>query len=168
MLLSTELNRHLGKLGVPGQHWKGIYERPGMVLLNYAIIVSTVFKIFGDQRLEHKPFDEQNYPVPRLRFIISTHRIAAHLEFKTVNKKMNFDLDKNGIPIHVQAAFKIVESGFEIITGKANEVQSASDARGELGTEQINTLIKHWNSKMIDKLSKYSHIKLFKMKFLNK
>ncbi|MEM1119010.1 MAG: hypothetical protein AAGJ18_01090, partial [Bacteroidota bacterium] len=160
MLLTTELSRCLGRLGIPGEHWKWSYERPGVILLNFSFIVSTVFKIFGDTRLDYKPFSEQMYPVPRLRFIISKLRIADNSEFKEINKIGKFNTDENGVPIHVKLAFNTIEDAFKKITGKDNNEISANDARGNLGKKQLNILRNHWNNELMGKLKPFSHIKL--------
>ncbi|MCB0652492.1 MAG: hypothetical protein KDC85_14545, partial [Saprospiraceae bacterium] len=97
MLLTTELSRCTGKLGIPGEHWKWSYERPGVILLNFSLIVSTVFKLFGDRRPEYKEFEDQLYPVARLRFIISKLHMANNSEFKEIYKRHKYDLDKNGV-----------------------------------------------------------------------
>jgi len=168
MLLSTELNRCMGKLGIPGDHWKNVYKNPGMVLLNYSTIVSTVFKIFGDLRLDYIPFEEQTYPVPRIRKLISSLRIANHPDFKSINSKMKYDVDSDGVPIHVEMAFRSVEQGFKLVTGKDQDEKSANLAKGKEGRRQINILRKHWNDIVIEKLRTHSHIKLNKIKLLNK
>ncbi len=166
MLLTTELNRCLGRTGIPGEHWKWSYERPGVILLNFSFVVSTVFKIFGDTRLDYKPFEEQLYPVPRLRFIISKLRIADNPEFNKINEKGWVDIDENGVPIHVKLAFDTIEEAFKKITGKDNDKVSAKDARGDMGKKQLNVLRTHWNNELIRKLKPFSHIKLEPMKIL--
>ena len=166
MLLTTELSRCLGKLGIPNENWKWSYERPGVILLNFSLIVSTVFKIFGDRRLEYELFEDQLYPVARLRFVISELRIADNPEFKEINKNINFDLDKNGVPINVRLAFDIIENAFKKITGKENDDISATEARGILGQKQLNTLRTHWNEELIEKLKPFSHIRLEPMKLI--
>lgn len=162
MLLSSEINRCTGKLPLRGKEWEDLYSRPGFILLIFSIVISTLFRIFGDKRLNESTFELEPYPKPRLRFVIAMLQIASDPDFLKLNKETKYDLDKNGVPITISAGFKLVEDAFQHITGKESSGLSIKDAWGELGFSQINKLINFWNSGFFKDLEKHSYIQLFK------
>jgi len=167
ILLSSEINRITGRSPLPGKEWTDFYNRPGMVLMQFAFVVSTIFKLFGDNRLDNNTFKLESYPKPRLRCFISMLAIKSNLDFIELNKKTNYDLDKFGIPISISAAFNLIESAFENITGKKSSSQSIDDAWGELGMNQINLLVEYWNTNLLNELKEISYLKIFEKETIN-
>jgi len=157
ILLTSELNICLGKAPLPGNEWLDIYKNPGIVLMQFSFVISTIFKIFGDQRLNNSTFETDAYPKPRLRLVISMLEIKSNPEFLLINERANFNLDENEIPITIEAGFKIIEAAFERITGKKSNTLSIDDARGQLGFNQINKMVDFWNSDLKNTLQKYAH-----------
>lgn len=160
ILLSSEMRRVIGKLPIQGKEWKETYNRPGIVITYFTFAIATIFRIYGDQRLDNSKFENETYPQPRLRYVISMLQIAIDPDFLKLNEKMKFDLDKNGVPITVAAGFNIIEDAFNYITGKKPSTLSIIDAWGAIGFTQLNTLIDYWNFEIKEKLEKYSYIKL--------
>ncbi len=158
-LLSSEIGKVIGKFPIHPQ-WTELYSMPGMVLLHFSFVISTLFRTFGDQRLDNNAFESDTYPQPRLRFVISMLRIAHLPAFIELNQKMNFDLDENDVPITVAAGFKIVEEAFSKIMGFESSTVSVEDAWGEIGFNQIDKLRKFWNDELMGKLQKYSYVEL--------
>jgi len=159
MLLSSEIRRCFGENPLPSKEAKDFYSRPGMVLMQFSIVLATIFRIFGDQRLNTVSFETDTYPKPRLRFVISKLIIAQEEDFLRLNSKMNFDLDEFGVPIIVGPSFNLIEEAFETITGIQRNSTSSSEARSDVGISQINSVIRYWNNNLIDSLKRFSYIK---------
>lgn len=160
ILLSSELNRVVGKNQLPGKEWADFYRRPGMVLTLFTFVVSTIYKLFDDNRLDEPTFRLASYPSLRLRCFISLLAIKSNLVLKEINKNTIFELDKFGIPISISAAFSFIETSFEIITGKKSLTQSIDDAWGDREMDQINQLVDYWNTYLINELSNVSYVKI--------
>ena len=162
MLLSSELNRVFGKLPIPGPEWKDIYQRPGIVLMQFGFAIATVFRIYGDQRLDQLNFENELYRKPRLRFVISMLEFSKHPDFLKLNETMKFDLTDKGIPINIYPTFDMIEEAFNVITGKEGSKVSISEAWGEIGIKQINTLIEFWNTELLKELENHAYLFLSK------
>lgn len=162
MLLSSEIGKVLGVFPKPPN--KEFYKKPGMVLLQYSFVFSTLFRTFGDQRLDDELFVQDTYPKPRLRFVIAMLKISELQAFKDLQKVMNFDLDKNGIPITIGLGFQTIEEAFNRVMDKEALNESIEDAWGKKGENQINKLVEFWNEELLEKLQKYSYTKLEKYK----
>lgn len=157
MLLSSELNRVFGKLPIPGPEWKEIYQMPGIVLMYFGFAIATVYRIYGDQRIDQSNFENEIYPKPRLRFVISMLELSKHPDFLKLNETMKFDLTEKGIPININPTFNMIEEAFNVITGKEGSKVSISEAWGEIGIKQINTLIEFWNTELLKELENHSY-----------
>ncbi len=160
ILLSSELDRCRGRNKLPATYLKWLYERPGMVLMQYAHISSILFRLFGDNRLSDKSFEYSSYPSPRLRSVISLLRTRRIAQFKTISEQMKFDLDEFGLPIVMQAGFKTMEEIYLSISGKDRADESIDDAWGTVGQDQLNSLINYWNSSLKERLKPFSHVNL--------
>lgn len=163
MLLKNELNRVFGILPIPGPEWKEIYMMPGIVIMQFTFAIATVFRIYGDQRLDESGFGNEIYPKPRLRFVISMLELAKNKNFLNLNDKMKFDLNEKGVPKIVLPAFDMIEEAFNSITGKNSNKLSIEDAWGTIGIQQINTLFEFWNRHLSHILQAYSNITLFQL-----
>jgi hypothetical protein len=158
-LLGSELMKVLNKRPRP-EKLENLYKSPGMILLQFSICSSIIFKIFGDQRLSNIGFIKERYPRPRLRNAITLLAVGENYIFKQLQEKMKFDLDSFNIPISAKAGFDSVEKDFERITGKKSNEESIKDAWGKIGIDQINVLRNEWNTNLRDKLQNYAFIKL--------
>jgi hypothetical protein len=167
ILLSSELDRCIGLNRLPAKYLKWLYDRPGMVLMQHAHVSSILFRLFGDDRLSDKSFIQSPYPSPRLRSVISLLRTRRIAQFKTINEQMKFDLDEFGLPIVMQAGFKTMEEIYLSITGKDRTDESIDDAWGTIGQNQLNILVKYWNTTLKNELQPFAHIKLFDYQLFN-
>ena len=160
ILLSSELDRSLGRNKMPAEYLRWLYERPGMVLMQHAYISSILFRLFGDDRLTNNSFMRSKYPAPRLRSVISLLRTSRIDQFITINEDINFDFDDFGLPIVMQAGYKTMEEIYLSITGEERSDESIDDAWGTIGQSQLNILIKYWNSTLKDDLQSFAHVTL--------
>jgi hypothetical protein len=68
--LGSDWGKVAGTFPRPGPQWDYIYDRPGIVSLQWSWAVSSLFRLFGEARLTGGDVTLEFYPRPRLRSVM--------------------------------------------------------------------------------------------------
>ena len=156
--LENEWGRVTGKYPRRSPEWEWIYDRPGVVSLQWSWAVSTLFRLMGDARLVGGEITQEIYPRPRLRTVM-VQQAAGQVERPEglQDHSALVGEDFYNIPPAIKAASLDVEGIFSRLTGKPESPEGLDDAWGAVGRSQICRLQEHWQTKLRDELLEFAY-----------
>lgn len=160
--LASEWGRVTGIYPRRGPEWEWIYDRPGVVSLQWSWAVSTLFRLMGDARLSNAGAVQGSHPPSRLRAVMvqkATGQVERPEGLQTHSALAGDDFQK--IPAAIKAASLDIESIFSRLTGRPESPESLDEAWGDIGERHIRTLQKHWQTKLRRELLDFAYQPLF-------
>ncbi len=156
--LGSEWGKVVGHFPRPGPEWDHVYDRPGMVSLQWSWAVSSLFRLFGEARLTGGDVTLEPYPRPRLRSVM-VQRAAGRVP-RPQGLEGHPSLVGDGphnIPPTVPAAQRDVEAMFLRLTGGAGASEGLDDAWGAVGGAQARRLQNYWRTKLGGELLAFAY-----------
>ena len=155
--LTSEWGKVAGIFPRPGPEWDWIYDRPGIVSLQWSWAVSSLFRLFGESRLTGGDVTLKPYPHPRLRSVMAQQaagRIPRPQGLET-NSPLVGDGPHN-IPPTIRVAQRDVEGIFSRLAGRAEVSEGLDEAWGDAGEAQARRLQVYWQTKLRGELLEFA------------
>src|SRR4051794_38984782 len=119
-----------------------------MVMTIWSYAVSSIFRLFGVNRLIGGDVTQEHYPRPRLRAVMAQEETGRLPRPEGLEYFPPFVGDEDHkIPLTITASYRIVEMDFSKITGKPEEPEGIEDAWGDIGKAQMQRLEDYWRTK---------------------
>ena len=148
-----------------GSDWRKVamareeyYRYPGIVSLIWSYAVSSLCRVFGDNRLTGGDVMQESYPRWRLRSVMiqqETGRVPRPDRLQT-NPALVGD-EHHRIPAAIKAAHEDVERIFSLLTGKPESMEGLDEAWGDVGKSQKRRLQEYWRTELRGELLRFAY-----------
>lgn len=156
--LGSEWGKVTGTFPRPGPEWDYVYDRPGIVSLQWSWAVSSLFRLFGEARLTGGDVTREPYPRPRLRSVMVQQAVGQVPRPQGLETHPALAGDEfHNIPATIKAAHLEAEEIFSRLTGGTVRLEGLEDAWGDVGEAQASRLQDYWRTSIRDGLLEVAH-----------
>jgi hypothetical protein len=159
--LGSEWGKIVGGNFRPVGFWDKHYNVPGQVNLLWSWAVSSLCRMFGDNRLATDEPTTESHPRWRLRsFMIQQQTRRVQRPERISSHPAMTREGREGVLMTLMAACRDVESIFPKMTGLPRATEGFDEAWGEVGTAQMQQLTGYWRQRHRGELSNHAYHEL--------